>query len=420
MSEWREVTIGKLCKEGGGNVQTGPFGSQLKASAYVASGIPTVMPANLVDFRISEEGIARISPEDHARLAKHQLCPGDIVYGRRGDIGRHALVTEKEAGWLCGTGCLRIRFGDAEVDPRYVSYYLRQPHVIDLILNMSVGTTMPNLNTSIINSVPLRLPPLPVQRRIAQILGRLDDKMEVNRRINRTLEAMARALYRHWFVDFGPFQDGDFVESELGLIPKGWKVSTIGAESKVVSGGTPSTKVAEYWEYGDIYWATPTDMTSLNAPVIFDTKRKITQLGLKNSSAKLLPPGSVLVTSRATLGVAAINYVPMSTNQGFKSMIPGDRVTAEYLWLYVQHNQDKIHNRASGTTFMEINSRNFKALPILVPPIEIMREFDRVVSKYFDQIYALEQETVQLAETRDYLLPKLLSGEVEVFSSTED
>jgi len=164
VSEWREVTIGELCKEGGGNVQTGPFGSQLKASAYVADGIPTIMPANLVDFRISEEGIARISPEDLARLAKHQLRSGDIVYGRRGDIGRHALVTEKETGWLCGTGCLRIRFGDTEVDPRYVSYYLRQPYVIDLILSMSVGTTMPNLNTAIINSVPLRIPPLPVQR----------------------------------------------------------------------------------------------------------------------------------------------------------------------------------------------------------------------------------------------------------------
>ena len=414
MREWREVTIGELCEEGGGNVQTGPFGSQLKASAYVPNGIPTVMPANLVDFRISEEGIARISREDHQRLSKHHLRPGDIVYGRRGEIGRHALVTEKENGWLCGTGCLRIRFGDAEVEPRYVSYYLRQPEVIQMILGMAVGTTMPNLNTTIVKSIPLRLPPLPVQRRIVQILGRLDDKIEVNRRINRTLEDMARALYRHWFVDFGPFQDGEFVESELGLIPKGWEVSTLGAECQVVSGGTPSTKVPEYWEEGDILWATPTDMTSLKAPVIFDTTRKITQSGLENSSAKMLPPGSVLMSSRATLGVAAINYAPISTNQGFKSMIPGPRVNAPYLLLYIQHNQNEILNRASGTTFMEINTRNFKALKILIPPSEVMRAFDAIVGKYYDQIYAHERENVHLSATRDYLLPRLLSGEVNM------
>jgi type I restriction enzyme S subunit len=161
------------------------------------------MPINLINFRIEESGIARISQEDRHRLARHQLRPGDIVFGRRGDIGRHALVTERENGWLCGTGCLRIRFGNAQVDTKYVSYFLRQQSVINQILGMAVGSTMPNLNTSILESVPLSLPPLPIQRRIAEILGRLDDKIEVNRRINRTLEQMAQALYKHWFVDFG-------------------------------------------------------------------------------------------------------------------------------------------------------------------------------------------------------------------------
>ena len=167
----RAVTIGELCREGGGSVQTGPFGSQLKASTYVPAGIPTVMPADLIAFRVSEDSIARIGPEDHARMARHQLEPGDIVYGRRGDICRHALVTERKRGWLCGTGCLRIRFGKASVLPKYVSYYLRQQSVINLILSMAIGTTMPNLNTSILESVPLELPSLSIQRRIAEILG---------------------------------------------------------------------------------------------------------------------------------------------------------------------------------------------------------------------------------------------------------
>jgi len=407
------TTIGELCREGGGGVQTGPFGSQLKAAAYVPDGIPTVMPVNLLDYRIREDGIARISPEDLNRLGRHQLQPGDIVYGRRGDIGRHALITKREAGWLCGTGCLRIRFGKASVDPEYISYYLRQETIIDLILSMAIGTTMPNLNSSILKSVPISLPPLPIQRRIAEILGRLDDKIEVNRRINATLEAMAQALYRHWFVAFGPFRDEEFVESEMGAIPKGWEVVTIGDVCQVVNGATPSTKIPDYWD-GEIFWATPTDMTALTAPVIFDTGKKLTQMGLDSCSATLLPVGSVLVTSRATIGIAAINYVPIATNQGFKSLICGPKATNHFMLLYVKSHVEELIGRANGTTFLEINSTNFKELDLLLPTEEIMAAFDRIVKPYFDQIHANQRENDALAATRDYLLPKLLAGEVTV------
>jgi type I restriction enzyme, S subunit len=409
----RMTTIGELCREGGGGVQTGPFGSQLKAAAYVPDGIPTVMPVNLLDYRIREDGIARISPEDLKRLRRHELQPGDIVYGRRGDIGRQALITEREAGWLCGTGCLRIRFGNAPVEPKYISYYLRQAAVIDLILSMAVGTTMPNLNSSILESVPISLPPLPVQRRIAEILGRLDDKIEVNRRINRTLEAMAQALYRHWFVAFGPFRDGEFVDSELGAIPRGWEVVTVGDICQVVNGATPSTKIADYWD-GDICWATPTDMTALSAPVIFDTNKKITPLGLENCSASVLPAGSVLVTSRATLGVAAINYVPMTTNQGFKSMICGPSATSRFMLLFIQDHVEDLVSHANGTTFLEINSTNFKGLPLVKPPIDVMQRFDALMKPWFDQIYSSQKENARLGTIRDYLLPKLLAGEIRL------
>ncbi len=404
MSEWKKVKLVDIC--------------QKISYGYTASATDDPVGPKFLRITDIRHGYIDWEQVPYCEISalekeKYQLNIGDICVARTGASTGVSTVIKHEVDAVFASYLIRFQVDRQVADPFFVGYVLQSQLFKNHVTGILGGSAQPNANAKQFGSFIFLLPPLPVQRRIAQILGRLDDKIEVNRRINRTLEAMARALYRHWFVDFGPFQDGKFVESELGLIPKGWEVSTIGTESKVVSGGTPSTKVAEYWEDGDIYWATPTDMTSLYAPVIFDTKRKITQLGLKNSSAKLLPPGSVLVTSRATLGVAAINYVPMSTNQGFKSMIPGDRVTAAYLWLYVQHNQDEIHNRASGTTFMEINSRNFKALPILVPPIEIMRAFDRIVSKYFDQIYALEQETVQLAETRDYLLPKLLSGEVE-------
>jgi type I restriction enzyme S subunit len=223
---------------------------------------------------------------------------------------------------------------------------------------------------------------------------------------------MAQALYKHWFVDFGPFQDGEFVECEVGLVPKGWEVVTVGDVCQVVNGATPSTKVAHYWDSGDICWATPTDMTALTASVIFDTSKKITRLGLANCSATLLPVGSVLVTSRATIGISAINYAPMTTNQGFKSLICGPRATNHFMLLTMKNRVDEMIGRANGTTFLEINSTNFKALELVLPPQEVMAAFDRQVKPYFDQIYANQRENAALAATRDYLLPRLLVGEI--------
>jgi len=300
---------------------------------------------------------------------------------------------------------------EKKCDLGYIFYFLC--YAQSNIQNLAYGSVQNNINLQTFENLPIPLPPLPTQRRIAQILGRLDDKIELNRRINRTLEAMAQALYKHHFVDFGPYQHGEFVDSELGSIPKGWGVSNIGSVCEVVNGGTPRTKISRYWD-GDIYWATPTDMTALTAPVIFETERKITQLGLENSSAKLLPVGAVLVTSRATLGVAAIAHVPITTNQGFKSMVSGSQVTNHYLLLYIQNNQDALESNANGSTFLEINSKNFKALPVVVPPPDIMERFEVIVKPFFDKIYLNEQENRKLAGIRDYLLPRLLSGEIEV------
>lgn len=162
------------------------------------------MPQNIGDNRISADGIARITPNDAERLSKYRVKPGDIVYSRRGDVERRALVRQSEDGWLCGTGCLRVRLGDGPVDPVFAAFYLGTAEAREWIVRHAHGATMPNLNTSILSACPIIVPPLPEQRAIAATLGALDDKIELNRRMNATLEAMARALFRDWFVDFGP------------------------------------------------------------------------------------------------------------------------------------------------------------------------------------------------------------------------
>src|SRR5581483_3106419 len=363
---WRTVTIGKLCDEGGGSVQTGPFGSQLHASDYVVDGIPFIMPANLGENKVIENDIARISNADYQRLAKYQLKQGDIIYGRRGDIGRRALITKREEGWMLGSGCLRIRFGDADVDPRYVSYYLGLPEVKQQVLGKAVGTTMPNLNSAIIRSVPLTLPPLPIQRRIASILGALDDKIECNRRINQTLEQMAQALYKHWFVDFAPFRGEGMVESELGEIPRGWEVKPIGEVVDTIGGGTPSTSNPDLWTNGQINWYVPSDLTRAKSLFVTESSKKINERGLAASAARLFPAYSVMLTSRATIGEIAINRVEATTNQGFIAIVPNEKISLYQIVFWLRENMEKIQANAHGTTFKEITSGIFRTFPILV------------------------------------------------------
>ena len=178
MDGWCETTLGEVCDQVGGIIQTGPFGSQLHESDYSTEGIPVVMPKNIIEGRIATESVARVSPEHVERLSRHKLRSGDIVYGRRGDIGRQALIRPEQDGWMCGTGCLRLSFGESVLNPLYLHYYLRQDDVVSWITNQAVGATMPNLNTGILRTVPVRFPPLPVQRRIAGILSAYDELME--------------------------------------------------------------------------------------------------------------------------------------------------------------------------------------------------------------------------------------------------
>ncbi|MBV9708331.1 MAG: restriction endonuclease subunit S, partial [Chloroflexi bacterium] len=143
-------TLGDICDEVGGTIRTGPFGSQLHESDYLEQGTPVVMPKNIVDGKISVADIARIGDDDICRLSQHKLRAGDIVYGRRGDIGRRGFITKKEEGWICGTGCLRISLGHKVLDPTFLYYYLGTPKVVAWVANQAIGATLPNLNTSII------------------------------------------------------------------------------------------------------------------------------------------------------------------------------------------------------------------------------------------------------------------------------
>ena len=398
-SGWAVLALGKACALGGGDVQTGPFGSQLHASDYVSTGVPSIMPVNIGDNRVIEEGISRVREADAERLARYRVRAGDIVYSRRGDVERRALITDREAGWLCGTGCLRVRFGEGHIDPAYASYYLGHPDVRAWVVRHAQGATMPNLNTSILAALPFVAPPIEVQRRIAGILGALDDKIELSRRLSETLQMTARALFRSWFV------------AGAGTEAEGWRSCTIGDLAEVVGGGTPSTLEPRFWN-GSHYWATPKDLAGLKTPALLRTERMLTDAGIGQISSGLLPAGTVLMSSRAPIGYLAITEVPVAINQGFIAMKPRPGVSALFLLLWAASSQDQILSRANGSTFLEISKSSFRPIEVLAPPADAMASFDRVVRPIHERVVANERQIGVLAEIRDALLPRLLSGEL--------
>lgn len=412
MMQWRETTLGEICDQVAGVIQTGPFGSQLHESDYSEDGIPVVMPKDIKEGRIATESVARVAPEHVARLARHKLSQGDIVYGRRGDIGRQALIRSEQEGWLCGTGCLRISLGNSVVEPLFLHYYLRQESAISWISGQAVGATMPNLNTGILRNVPVHVPPLPTQRRIAGILSAYDELIENNQRRIRILEDMARSLYREWFIHFRypGHESVPLVDSPLGQIPQGWEVKTVADACVISGGGTPSRKVDEFWEGGTIQWYSPSDLTRAGTMFMDDSSGHITERGLAQSSARMFPARSVMLTSRATIGAIAINTQPACTNQGFITCLPNNRVPLFFLFHWLTENVPTFQRMASGATFKEISRGVFKTIEFLQPLDELVGRFETTVTPIAEQVLTLQRQTQNLRRTRDLLLPPLLSG----------
>jgi type I restriction enzyme S subunit len=396
-ANWETTTLGEICQRGGGSIQTGPFGSQLHASDYVEVGIPSIMPQNIGNNRVVPDGIARITEKDAKRLGRYLVKNGDIVYSRRGDVERRALITKKEDGWLCGTGCLRVRFGASDfIDSQYASFYLGDLSVREWVVRHAIGATMPNLNTSILSALPFVVPPLSEQRAIAGVLGALDDKIEVNRRMNVTLESMARAVFLEMVKDGGGEE------------------KTIGDVVTVAGGSTPSTTNPVFWNDGNINWATPKDLAPLKSPFLLETNSWITELGLQDISSGLLPVGTVLLSSRAPIGYLAITQIPVAINQGFIAIKCTEEVPNYFMLNWLKVNMEEIIGRANGTTFLEISKSNFRPMKMFVPSPERMKEFVETVEPLYQKVVANLKESRTLASLRDSLLPKLMRGEVRV------
>ncbi len=405
VSEWEISTVGEFC----------PFiyGKALPERSRVAGEIPVISSAG-------------VSGSHNASLVNG----GGVVIGRKGTVGSVTLC--KSAFWAIDTA---FYVPDAPHRNLLFTYYLLKTLNLE---HMNSDSAVPGLNRDNAHARSISVPPISEQRAIAHILGTLDDKIELNRKQNETLEAMARALFKAWFVDFEPvrakiegrWQRGQslpglpahlydlfpdrLVESELGEVPEGWRHSTIGEEVTVCGGSTPSTKEAAFWVGGHHCWATPKDLSALKFPVLLDTDRKITDAGLEKISSGLLPVGTVLLSSRAPIGYLAITEVPTAINQGFIAMKCDGVLPNVFVLAWCRESMDAITGNANGSTFQEISKSNFRPIPVVVPSDPVLDSYRTKADALYRQMAENERESRTLAQLRDTLLPKLISGELRV------
>ena len=392
--------------------------------------------------------------------SRHRPRNADFLYGgpypffQTGDIKaanyylNDYTQTYSEAGlaqsklWQPGTLCITIAANIAEsailgiegcfpdsvvgfvVDPekadvRFVKYYLE---ILKLRMQgISHGSTQDNLSMDKLLTFDFLVPPLPIQRGIAGILSAYDDLIENSQRRIKILEEMARRLYREWFVyfRFPGHEDCRLVDSPLGEIPEGWEVKTVGDSFEILGGGTPSRKEERYWNGGTIQWFSPTDLTGAGTMFMDDSRDHITHLGLSESSARLFPPLCVMLTSRATIGAIAINTTAACTNQGFITCLPSDQVPLYFLHSWLNENVPTFVRMASGSTFKEISRGVFKSIHFLHPPVDLVGMFESFASPIGDELLSLQLQIQNLRCTRDLLLPRLLSGQIDVEALSE-
>jgi len=334
-------------------------------------------------------------------------APG-VVTGRYGTLGEVFYI--EKPYWPLNTTLYIQEFKGNH--PRFISYFLK---TLDFA-SLSAAAAVPGLNRNHLHLLPVHLPPLPTQRKIAAILSAYDDLIENNLRRIKILEEMAQNLYREWFVKFRfpGYQHTRFTDSPLSQIPEGWEVKTVENTFDILGGGTPSKVVHEYWSEGTINWYSPTDLTATGSMFMEYSGNQISELGLKKSSARLFPPFSVMMTSRATLGVISINTTEACTNQGFITCIPDEHFPLYTLYYWLKENVEYFISLGTGATFKEITKGVFKTIELVVPVQAIISQFEETMQPFALQILNLQRKNTVLRRTRDLLLPRLISGEVDV------
>ena len=407
MKEWKTYKLSEIA-----DIQTGPFGSQLHNNDYVDNGTPIVTVEHLGNRKFSTQNLPCVSDADKARLSKYILNEGDIVFSRVGSVDRCSYVSSDEDGWMFSGRCLRVRCNNM-CNPLFLYYYFCKETIKQYIRSIAVGATMPSINTKLLSDLPITLPSIDVQDKAVQILSRLDDKIELNRQINDNLEQQAQALFKSWFVDFEPFKDGKFEESEIGLIPEGWCVGKAEDFYEINIGKTPPRKEHEWFtqDKSQNIWVSISDLGS-DSRFLFDSSEYLTDKAIQKHNIVLVPENTVLLSFKLTIGRVGIAGTQLTTNEAIARFITNS-INREYTYFLLKNfNYSKLGSTSSIAT--AVNSKIIKAMMVLMPNNECLLNFKKLVGPIIDGIKKNEEEILRLTELRDNLLPKLMSGELKI------
>lgn len=396
--EFKEYLIADLIDE----IAMGPFGSNIKVSCFVDSGVPVLNGSNLDGFSLSESSFRYVTPEKADSLKKAIAHRGDIVITHRGTLGQIVYIPQssKHAKYVISQSQFRVRCND-KVLPEYLVYYFHTPIGQHKLLSNASQVGVPALArpSSTFQQIQVCLPEVSEQRKVVSIVNAIQDRIANNVAINDNLEQQAQAFFQELFVD--------------NADPK-WAIGAISDLGTVVGGSTPSKAKPEYYTETGIAWITPKDLSVNKSKFISHGENDITELGLKNSSATIMPEGTVLFSSRAPIGYIAVAAGEVTTNQGFKSIVPKPEIGTAFVYYFLKHHLPIIEGMASGSTFKEVSGSTMKGVPAVIPDTDTIARFNDFCSPIFAQQRILEEQNQSLAALRDNLLPKLMSGEIDV------
>jgi len=428
-SEWTSEKVEDIAAK----LAMGPFGSNIKTDFFVTKGVPVIRGQNLNAERFYDDNFVFLSEKKADELISANAFPGDLVFTHRGTLGQVGIIPydAKYKRYVVSQSQMKMTCDTDKVDPFFLFYFFRSPKgQYELLANTST-TGVPAISRPLttLKSILVDLPPLPEQHAITHILGTLDDKIELNRKINETLEAMARAIFKSWFVDFDPvrakaegrdpglpkeiadlFPDS-FEDSELGKIPKGWEIKRFSNTIEIIGGGTPKTSVPFYWG-GDVPWFSVGDAPHDTDVWVVDTQKKITQAGIENSSTRVLPEGTTIISARGTVGRLALVGVPMAMNQSCYGLRGTCDERGFFTYYTTRSLVDTLQHRTHGSVFGTITRDTLAGVEVVVPRPRVIFVFEQTIAPLLEHIRDNVLESNTLAALSDTLLPKLISGEI--------
>lgn len=404
--EWKEVILGEITNlviDYRGKTPL-KLGSSWSDSGYRALSAKNIKTGQIV----AEDSIRFVDEELYRKWMKDEVKKGDILITSEAPFGQ-IYYWDSDEKIVLSQRLFDVRLND-EVCHKYVYYFMTSHRYQKDLEGRATGTTVTGLRQPELLKSTILLPPLSAKRSISSILSSLDRKIELNNKINADLEEMAQAIFKNWFVDFEPFKDGKFVDSELGMIPEGWKIGTLTDVIKLMPGGTPKTSEPLYWDNGTIPFFSPKDV---NGVYCFTTEKHITETGLNKCSSNLYPKDTIFITCRGTVGKVCLAACDMAMNQSNYAIKAIDGYSQCYVFFLVKSVVERLIKKSNGAVFSAITSKDFDE-EILIPSQKAVEDFTNVIDGIFRRIFTIGTENSRLSLLRDTLLPRLMSGELEV------